>query len=149
MLTNNEITYEWSKDNPDERGAALAFIIDEEVVYAAPFYNWAADMILRADSFVEISQDAASETIVLSILENGVELDQLETTEYFGSILLSSPIIKDLNAYPYGRYVVAPNARFINDEFIILNMSVEGLPPFITEEEIAARLAMIAASENV
>jgi hypothetical protein len=148
MLTDSEITYEWNKDNPDERGAALAFIIDEDVVYAAPFYNWAADMILRADSFVEISQDNASDSLVVSIIENGVELDQLETTEYFGSILLSSPIIKDLNSYPYGRYVYPPNAKFVNDEFIFPDMSVEGLPPFITEEEIAERMARFVVQEN-
>ena len=148
MLTDNEITYEWNKNYPDERGAALAFIIDEDVVYAAPFYNWAADMILRADSFVEVSQDVASETITLSILENEIELDQLQTTEYFGSILLSNPIIKDLNAYPYGRYVSPPNARFVNNEFIFPDMSVEGLPPFITEEEIAERMARFVVQEN-
>jgi len=148
MLTDNDITYSWNKDNPDERGSALAFIIDEDVVYDAPFYNWAADMILRADSFVEISQDNATDSIVISILENGVELDQLQTTEYFGSILLSNPTIKDLNAYPYGRYVIAPNAKFVNNEFVVLDMSTEGLPPFITDEEIAQRQAAHDAAQN-
>jgi len=148
MLTDNDITYSWNKDNPDERGSALAFIIDEDVVYDALFYNWAADMILRADSFVEISQDNATDSIVISILENGVELDQLQTTEYFGSILLSNPTIKDLNAYPYGRYVIAPNAKFVNNEFVVLDMSTEGLPPFITDEEIAQRQAAYDAAQN-
>jgi hypothetical protein len=148
MLTDNDITYSWNKDNPDERGSALAFIIDEDVVYDAPFYNWAADMFIRADSFVEISQDNATDSIVISILENEVELDQLQTTEYFGSILLSNPTIKDLNAYPYGRYVIAPNAKFVNNEFIVLDMSTEGLPPFITDEEIAQRQAAYDAAQN-
>jgi hypothetical protein len=148
MLTDNDITYSWNKDNPDERGSALAFIIDEDVVYDAPFYNWAADMFIRADSFVEISQDNATDSIVISILENEVELDQLQTTEYFGSILLSNPTIKDLNAYAYGRYVIAPNAKFVNNEFVILDMSTEGLPPFITDEEIAQRQAAYDAAQN-
>jgi len=148
MLTDNDITYSWNKDNPDERGSALAFIIDEDVVYDAPFYNWAADMFIRADSFVEISQDNATDSIVISILENEVELDQLQTTEYFGSILLSNPTIKDLNAYPYGRYVIAPNAKFVNNEFVVLDMSTEGLPPFITDEEIAQRQAAYDAAQN-
>jgi len=103
MLTDNDITYSWNKDNPDERGSALAFIIDEDVVYDA---------------------------------------------EYFGSILLSNPTIKDLNAYPYGRYVIAPNAKFVNNEFVVLDMSTEGLPPFITDEEIAQRQAAYDAAQN-
>jgi hypothetical protein len=98
--------------------------------------------------FCRISQDSATDSIVISILENGVELDQLQTTEYFGSILLSNPTIKDLNAYPYGRYVIAPNAKFVNNEFVVLDMSTEGLPPFITDEEIAQRQAAYDAAQN-
>lgn len=148
MLTDNDITYSWNSDNPDERGSALAFIINEDVVYDAPFYNWAADMFIRADSFLEIPQDNPTDKIIVSIMENNIELDQLETTEYFGSILLSNPIIKDLNAYPYGRYVIAPNAKFVNNEFVVLDMSTEGLPPFITDEEIAQRQAAYDAAQN-
>jgi hypothetical protein len=148
MLTDNDITYSWNKDNPDERGSALAFIISEDVVYDAPFYNWAADMFLRADSFVEIPQDNPTDKIIVSIMENDIELDQLETTEYFGSILLSNPMIKDLNAYPYGRYVISPNAKFVNNEFVVLDMNTEGLPPFITDEEIAQRQAAYDAAQN-
>jgi len=148
MLTDNDITYSWNSDNPDERGSALAFIINEDVVYDAPFYNWAADMFIRADSFVEIPQDNPTDKIIVSIMENNIELDQLETTEYFGSILLSNPMIKDLNAYPYGRYVIAPNAKFVNNEFVVLDMSTEGLPPFITDEEIAQRQAAYDAAQD-
>jgi hypothetical protein len=137
MLTDNDIIYLWNTDSPDERGSALAFIIDQDVVYDAPFYNWAADMFLRADSFVEITQENLVDKIIISILENNVEIEQLETSEYFGSILLSGPTIKDLNSYAYGRYVVAPNAKFINNEFVILDGNVSHLPPFWTEEEIA------------
>jgi hypothetical protein len=148
MITDNDIVFSWNRDNPEERGAALAFIIDEDVVYDAPFYNWAADMFLRADSFVEIPQEGLVDKILISILENGIELDQLETTEYFGSILLSSPTIKDLNSYAYGRYVVSPHAKFINNEFVVLDMNTEGLPPFITDEEIAQRQAAYDAANN-
>lgn len=137
MLTDSDIIYSWNKDNPDERGSALAFIIDQDVVYDVPLYNWAADMFLRADSFIEITQENLIDKIVISILENNVELEQLETSEYFGSILLSGPTIKDLNSYPYGRYVIAPNAKFINNEFVILDRDVNNLPPFYTDEEIA------------
>lgn len=148
MITDNDITYSWNKDNPTDRAAALAFIIDEDVVYDAPFYDWAADMFLRADSFAEILQDTPSGKLIISILENNVELEQLETTEYFGSILLSNPMIKDLNSHAYGRYVVAPHAKFINNEFVVLDMVTEGLPPFITDEEIAQRQAAYDASVN-
>lgn len=149
MLTDNEIIFSWDQNNPTDVAAALAFIIDEDVVYDAPLHNWAADMFLRADSFIEVSSNPETEKVVVSILENGIELDQLETTEYFASILLSNPTIKDLNSHPYGRYVISPNAKFINNEFVILDMNVEGLPPFITEEEIARRMAAYNAANNV
>lgn len=148
MITDSDITYSWNKDNPTDRAAALAFIIGEDVVYDAPFYDWAADMFLRADSFIEVTQETQSDKIIISILENNVELDQLETTEYFGSILLSNPTIKDLNSYAYGRYVVSPHAKFINNEFVVLDMITDGLPPFITDEEIAQRQAAYDAINN-
>lgn len=148
MITDSDITYSWNKDNPTDRAAALAFIIGEDVVYDAPFYDWAADMFLRADSFIEVTQETQSDKIIISILENNVELDQLETTEYFGSILLSNPTIKDLNSYAYGRYVVSPHAKFINNEFVVLDMVTDGLPPFITDEEIAQRQAAYDAINN-
>lgn len=148
MITDSDITYSWNKDNPTDRAAALAFIIGEDVVYDAPFYDWAADMFLRADSFIEVTQETQSDKIIISILENDVELDQLETTEYFGSILLSNPTIKDLNSHAYGRYVVSPHAKFINNEFVVLDMVTDGLPPFITDEEIAQRQAAYDAINN-
>ncbi len=148
MITDSDITYSWNKDNPTDRAAALAFIIGEDVVYDAPFYDWAADMFLRADSFIEVTQETQSDKIIVSILENNVELDQLETTEYFGSILLSNPTIKDLNSHAYGRYVISPNAKFINNEFVVLDMVTDGLPPFITDEEIAQRQAAYDAISN-
>jgi hypothetical protein len=137
MLTDNDIIYSWNKDNPTEPGVALAFIIEEDVLYDMPLYNWAADLFLRADSFIEIEQNNVTDKLIISIRENNVEIDQLETTEYFGSILLSNPTIKNLTSYPYGRYVIAPNAKFINNEFVILDRDVSNLPPFYTDEEIA------------
>ena len=58
------------------------------------------------------------------------------------------PTIKDLNSYAYGRYVVSPHAKFINNEFVVLDMNTEGLPPFITDEEIAQRQAAYDAANN-
>lgn len=141
MLNDAEITYSWNADAPDERGAALAFIIDEDVVYDAPFYNWAATLFLTATNFEDVSSEYPDhQGIVVRFFENDTPIEDLATSEYFGSILLSDPVIKDLNAYPYGRYVISPNAKFIDNEFVILGRPVDGMPPFITEEEIAAKI---------
>lgn len=143
MLTDADITYSWSSEFPDEKGAALAFIIGEDVVYDAPFYNWAATLFLTSTNFEDVSENYPDhEGIAVRFFDGQNIVEDLLTTEYFGSILLSNPIIKDLNSYPYGRYVVSPNAKFINDEFVILDQVVTNLPAFITEEEIAQKLEL-------
>ena len=50
-------------------------------------------------------------------------LEEFQTSEYFGSILLSNPTVLDLSAYPGGSTIISPNAIFDGEKFISINKS--------------------------
>ncbi len=115
-------------------GVALVWVIDEECLYDAPLSAEHAEIFLSADEVVDISSDYPEhEGMVVRFLQSGETKLELATTEYFGSILLSSPLVVRLDQYPYGMYVVSPNARFDGEKFIILDKDTTDLPAWITE----------------
>ena len=63
-------------------------------------------------------------------LKNGAVIDELQTSEYFGSILLSNPLVLNLAEYPYGRYVISPHATFDGEKFTITNRDMSELLPW-------------------
>jgi hypothetical protein len=115
-------------------GVALVWVIDEECLYDAPLSAEHAEVFLSADEVTDISSDYPEhEGMVVRFLQSGETKLELATTEYFASILLSNPLVVRLDQYPYGMYVVSPNARFDGEKFIILNKDTTDLPAWITE----------------
>lgn len=115
-------------------GVALVWVINEECVYDAPLSVEHAEIFMSADRVIDMSsQYPEYEGMVVALLQSGDVKLELMTTEYFGSILLSSPLVVRLDQYPYGKYVVSPYARFDGEKFIILNRDTTDLPAWMTE----------------
>ena len=112
-------------------GKALVWIIDGDCLYDIPVKNEHVSMFLKFDSLEDVSNEYPShEGIAVRFIKDQMIIDDLLTSEYFGSILLSSPEVLDLCEYPYGRYVRSPYAKFDGEKFDILDMDTTGLMPF-------------------
>ena len=127
MLTDDSIIF-----TPNgTRGVALVWVIDTQCLYDLPLSQEHASIFTEADEVVDISDDYPEhDGVTVRFLKNNQVLEEFQTSEYFGSILLSNPQVLVLTDYPYGLYVESPDALFVNGEFVILERDVSGLEPF-------------------
>ena len=126
MINDSNIEFVFGEGN----GTPLVWVIDEECLYDLPLNNSYADMFLSVTEVVDVSSDYPdNEGITVRLFNNQNIIEDFNTSEYFGSILLSSPQVIDLRDYPYGRYVESPHARFDGEKFIILNQDTTNLLP--------------------
>ena len=128
MLTDTDITY--FRGEGDVDGVALVWVIEGDCLYDLPTWQEYVDMFTTSDEVIDISADYPEhDGITLKFVKDGQEVESLQTTEYFGSILLSDPLVVKLGDYPYGRYVISPNAKFDGEKFIITNRNITGYLP--------------------
>ena len=117
MVTDISIDYVY---NPEVPGMALAFIIDQEVLYTLPTWATFGQILLDATGFRDISsQYPEHDGITVEILSGEEVLETWQTREYVGSILLSNPLILDLSKYENGGHVQDLMASFDGTKFII------------------------------
>jgi hypothetical protein len=110
------------------KAIALVWVIDGECLYDLPVWQQYEDMFMSSDEVVDVSSEYPEHTgITVRFIKNGITVNDLQTSEYFGSILLSNPTVLNLLHYPYGRYVISPHAMFDGEKFIITNRDVTGL----------------------
>jgi hypothetical protein len=129
LLTDSSILYVRGNDGID--GVALVWVIDGECLYDIPTWQEYKNMFISSDSVIDISSlYPEHDGITVRFIKNNAVVDELQTSEYFGSILLSNPTVLNLNDYPYGRYVISPHAIFDGEKFIITNRDMTGLLPW-------------------
>ena len=129
MLTDNHILYVRGNDGID--GVALCWIIDGDCLYDIPTWQEYVDMFTTHDEVIDISADYPEhDGITVQFIKNGQVVNELQTSEYFGSILLSDPLVVNLLDYPYGRYVVSPHATFDGEKFTITNRDMTDILPW-------------------
>ena len=128
MLTDTDITY--FRGEGDVDGVALVWVIDGDCLYDIPAWQEYVDMFLSTDEVIDISSVYPDhDGLTLRFMKNGTIIDELQTSEYFGSILLSNPLVINLLDYPYGRYVISPDAKFDGEKFVITNRDITGYLP--------------------
>lgn len=116
---------------PGESSSPLVWIIDEECLYDLAVKAVYVEMFLTSDTVENVSSVYPEhDGIAVRFIKNSEILYDFLTSEYFGSILLSNPLVLDLRDYPYGRYVMSPYARFDGERFIILNQDTTHLMPW-------------------
>lgn len=126
MLTDNDINFEFN----GILGMALVWVIEDNCLYDLPLSKEHAEMFLSVTKSEDVSAEYPDHNgITVRLFKNDEILEDLQTTEYFGSILLSEPLVLDLFKYPYGRYVESPNAKFINNSFVITDRDISGRLP--------------------
>jgi len=127
MINDRDIIYTY---DPEKPGVALVWVIDGECLYDLPLLVEHGKIFTDSDEVLDISDEYPDhDGITVKFFKNGEEVEILQTTEYFGSILLSNPMVLNLADYPYGRYVESPNAKFDGEKFIITNRDVTGYMP--------------------
>lgn len=133
ILNDVDIEYVY---NQGVSGIPLVWVIDNQCLYDAPILAEYGEIFLSSDQVLDVSADYPDHGgIVVRFLKNGLEVADFMTTEYFGSILLSEPQVVRLDQYPYGRYVMSPNAQFDGEKFIITNRDVSNLPAWMSSQE--------------
>ena len=106
-------------------GDALVWIIDGQCLYDIPVLSEYVLMFTESDQILDVSDEYPNnDGITVRFIENEQVIEDMQTSEYFGSILLSNPQVESLQKYPYGRYVVSPDAEFDGEKFIITNKDV-------------------------
>jgi hypothetical protein len=126
MLTDNNINFVHNGVN----GTALVWVIEEDCLYDLPLSVEHAQIFLDTDEVIDISEEYPNHNgITVRLIKDGIPLEEFQTTEYFGSILLSNPQVLKLMDYPYGLYVSSPNAKFINNQFVLTDRDMNGLVP--------------------
>lgn len=128
MLTDSSIEY---VHVPGIYGYALAWIIDTECVYAIPLNEQYATIFKECNNVIDISSEHPEhDGITVRLMKDNTVLEDFQTSEYFGSILLSNPLVLDLADHAYGVYVEAHKAHFIDNEFIINDVDMAELNPY-------------------
>jgi hypothetical protein len=126
MLTDNDMIFNFAGTT----GVPLVWIIEQDCLYDLPLSQEHASIFLDSEECIDISEEYPDhDGITVRFIKNGETLEELQTTEYFGSILLSNPTVLNLKDYPYGRYVESPHARFDGEKFIITNRNITGFIP--------------------
>jgi len=129
MLTDLDILY--VRQNDGIEGIPLVWVIDGECLYDIPTTEVYRQMFIDSDAVLDISSLYPNhDGITVRFIKDESVINELQTTEYFGSILLSSPQVLNLLDYPYGMYVVSPNALFDGEKFIIKDQEISSLMPW-------------------
>jgi hypothetical protein len=129
MLTDNQILY--VKGNDNAKGVALCWVIDGQALYDYPIWEEYKEMFTSYDEIIDISEEYPDhDGITVRFIKNRQVVNELKTSEYFGSILLSYPLVVDLFDYQYGRYVVSPHALFDGEKFTITNRDMTDILPW-------------------
>ena len=123
MITDENITYVYERDN--SQGAPLVFVIDEECLYDFVVTPYGVDLFSKNKGISDLSLEYPEhDGKTLQIIKENDEIEIYQTSEYFGSILLSNPTVVSALDYPYGHHVVSPHAKFDGEKFMIKNKTV-------------------------
>jgi hypothetical protein len=134
MITEKDI--EFIQGTPTAESIALVWVIDGDCLYDLPLSRENAKMFLDHNQVLDISDDYPNhDGVTVRFMKNNEILNDFQTSEYFGSVLLSNPQVLDLAAYPYGDYVSSPYAQFDGEKFILLGRDMSDLDPWFHPRE--------------
>lgn len=110
-------------------GDALVWVIDNQCLYDLPILQEYVSIFTESDEVLDVSDEYPDyDGITVRFIKNGEVVEDFQTSEYFGSVLLSEPQVLSLYDYPYGHFVQSPNAEFDGEKFIITDRDITALP---------------------
>jgi len=115
MITDSDLEFIHQGNN----GIPLVWVIDGQCLYDLPLYPIDADMFINSDQVIDVSDNYPDhDGITVAFYRDGELIEELQTSEYFGSILLSNPLVLNLLDYPGGMEVMSPHSTFDGTQFI-------------------------------
>ena len=110
-------------------GIPLVWIIDGQCLYDLGTKTEYVSVFTESDEVLDVSDEYPDyDGVTVRFIKNGEAVEDFQTSEYFGTILLSEPQVLSLFDYPYGHFVQSPNAEFDGEKFIITDRKVLHLP---------------------
>jgi hypothetical protein len=118
-----------NEENVEGIGVPLVWVIDGDCLYDLAVTEEYLSMFTEFDEVLDVSNEYPDHNgITVRFIKDGEVIEDFQTSEYFGSILLSEPQVLSLFDYPHGHFVQSPNAQFDGEKFIITNRDVTALP---------------------
>ena len=110
-------------------GIPLVWIIDGQCLYDLGTKTEYVSVFTESDEVLDVSDEYPDyDGVTVRFIKNGEAVEDFQTSEYFGTILLSEPHVLSLFDYPYGHFVQSPNAEFDGEKFIITDRNILHLP---------------------
>ena len=110
-------------------GIPLVWIIDGQCLYDLGTKTEYVSVFTESDEVLDVSDEYPDyDGVTVRFIKNGEAVEDFQTSEYFGTILLSEPQVLSLFDYPYGHFVQSPNAEFDGEKFIITDRNILHLP---------------------
>jgi hypothetical protein len=110
-------------------GIPLVWIIDGDCLFDLAVKPEYVSVFIESDEVLDVSDEYPDyDGITIRFIKNAEVIEDFQTSEYFGSILLSEPQVLSLFDYPYGHFVQSPNAEFDGEKFIITDRDITALP---------------------
>lgn len=110
-------------------GIPLVWIIDGDCLYDLAAKTEYVSVFTESDEILDVSNEYPDyDGITVRFIKNGEVIEDFQTSEYFGTILLSEPQVLSLFDYPCGHFVQSPNAKFDGERFVITNRNITALP---------------------
>lgn len=129
MITDNDLKY---IHDHEKLGHALSWVIDGECVYDIALNDKYAEIFLLSDTIEDVSLEYPDlPGITVRFFKNGLPIEELNTSEYFGSVLLTPHLVINLHGHTNGWYVSGANAQFVDKQFVILDRTPEEIDPDI------------------
>jgi hypothetical protein len=129
MITIEELTYD-PRISTSVVGMPLVFVIDGQCVYDFPSTKYGSELFFNNNGIVDISDEYPdNDGITVKIIIDEENFEVVHTPEYLGSILLTPHSVLCLFDYPFGAYVVSPDATFDGTQFTITDRDMDVLDP--------------------
>lgn len=114
----------------DPHPYALCWVVGEEAAYDTPVDANYLSMFVDNDQVLDVSDEYPDHNgITVRFLKNNEIINDFQTSEMFGAVLLSNPKVINLNFHKDGIYVFPGNAAFIDNEFKIFNKTAPDMYP--------------------
>jgi len=129
MITIEDLTYDPGVST-SVVGMPLVFVIEGQCVYDFSSTRYGSEVFFKKKNIVDISEKYPDyDGITVRIIMDGGKFEELQTSEYLGSILLTPHLVLCLYDYPFGAHVISPHATFDGTQFTITDKDMDTLDP--------------------
>lgn len=118
MITDETLSKQGPFPKNGKYGVPLGWVIDNNLLYTLSLEEENALLFLDIKNIEDITLESENTAgITLKITDSNDSITIFQTSEYFGSILLSSPTVVNLLKHNRG-WMAFPPAQFINNSFV-------------------------------